>query len=149
MSSLTGPLKWSMLVSTVGAMLCAGFPTETAAAGATFARTRTLHRIETAGPEMLVLCFTDSDTNPAPSQKPADYSVGGHEPVKVGRHSATVYEEKCTDWRAQRYPQILGHRIYLQLAQSLVEGATYEIRYDGGTTSLTFRTLLVTPVSAR
>ena len=49
-----------------------------------------------------------------------------------------LYEEKCTDWQAQRYPQIVGHRIYLQLAQPLVEGTRYDIRYDGGSTTLNF-----------
>jgi len=74
--------------------------------------------IATAAPDVLVLVFLDHDEDPPPSQAAAAYSVNGTAPRQVGRCSATVYEERCVDWRAQRYPQLLQHRLYLALALS-------------------------------
>jgi endoglucanase len=126
----------------IAAYLCALFflaqSCEPAVAADGFNLSRTLSGVETTAPNVLVLGFIDSDTNPPPSQEGEKYRVGGQRPVKVGRYSATIYEEKCTDWAKQRYPQILSHRIYLQLAEPLIEGNKYEVLYDGGTTTLTF-----------
>lgn len=134
-------------IVSLGTALCLAL---SACAGeASFQTTRTLHGIETATGSLLVLCFTDSDSHPPPPQNPDAYSIGGQAPVKVGRNSATLYEEKCTDWNAQRYPQILGHRIYLQLAEPLVEGTRYEVRYAGVSTALTFHAAETTCESFR
>ncbi|MBN1420266.1 MAG: beta-propeller fold lactonase family protein, partial [Planctomycetes bacterium] len=99
---------------------------------------RRLHAVETATPRIIALVFVDRDENPPPSQAPDDYRVNGRAPERVGRYSATLYEERCTDWRAQRYPQILGHRIYLVLDARLEEGREYRIEFPGGRTTFTF-----------
>jgi len=46
-------------------------------------------------------------------------------PTAVGRASATIYEERCVDWHAQRYPQIIEHRIYLLLPKPLENRRPY------------------------
>jgi endoglucanase len=100
---------------------------------------RALSTIETASKNVLVLCFTAADTEPPPSQKPDAYRLDDKEPVEVGRYSATLCEEKCTDWQAQRYPQIIGHRIYLRFAEPFVEGRTSVLLADGARAQFTFR----------
>ena len=100
---------------------------------------RRLVSIATVSPEVLVLVFLDHDEDPPPSQAPADYSVNGAAPRQVGRFSATVYEEKCVDWRAQRYPQLLQHRLYLALANPLIDGQRCEIDFPGGKTNFVFQ----------
>ena len=100
---------------------------------------RRLVSVETAAPDILVLIFHDSDQNQPPSQAAGDYAVAGRPPLKVGRFSATLYEERCTDWRAQRYPQLLGHRLYLLLPAPLAEGQRCEVRFPGGGTNFLFQ----------
>ncbi len=100
---------------------------------------RRLVAVETATPDILVLVFHDHDENVPPSQAIEDYAVNGHAPRKVGRSTATLYEERCVDWRAQRYPQLLGHRLFLALPAPLAEGERCEVRFPGGTTNFVFR----------
>jgi hypothetical protein len=102
-------------------------------------RERQLVSVATAAPDILVLVFHDHDENVPPSQIVEDYAVNGSAPRKVARVTATLYEERCVDWRAQRYPQLLEHRLYLALRVPLVEGQACEVRFPGGATSLVFR----------
>jgi endoglucanase len=102
-------------------------------------RSRALHTIQTATAHVLVLCFTDADTHAPPSQKPNDYRLDDQQPIEVGRYSATLFEEKCVDWAAQRYPQLIGHRIYLRFAEPFVENHRYRVVADGTETQFTFR----------
>lgn len=96
---------------------------------------RQLVAVETVTPEILVLAFYDHDENTPPSQAVGDYTVNGKAPLQVGRFTATLYEERCVDWRAQRYPQLLGHRLYLLLPAPLTEGQQCEMRFPGGQTN--------------
>jgi hypothetical protein len=100
---------------------------------------RRLVSVETAAPEILFLVFHDHDENALPSQVVGEYSVNGKAPRQVGRFTATLYEERCVDWRAQRYPQLLGHRLYLRLPTPLAEGQEYEVRFPGGQTNFVFQ----------
>jgi endoglucanase len=109
-----------------------------AAAADRFEQNRRLETVQTATPHVLVICFTDADTHAPPSQKADDYALDGQAPVAVGRYSATLLEEKCVDWNAQRYPQIIGHRLYLRFAQPFIEGHTYDVVADGTRTRFRF-----------
>lgn len=100
---------------------------------------RRLVSVEAASPAILVLVFHDHDENAPPSQAVEDYAVNGSAPRKVGRFTATLYEERCVDWPAQRYPQLLGHRLYLALPAPLAEGKSCEVRFPGGQTNFVFR----------
>ncbi|MEI7728529.1 MAG: glycoside hydrolase family 9 protein [Verrucomicrobiota bacterium] len=100
---------------------------------------RRLVAVELASPQVLALVMADYDDHAAPSQLPADYRVNGQAPLQVGRYSATWYEEKCTDWKQQRYPQIIGHRVYLVLPAPLPEDAPCTIEFPGGRTNFTFQ----------
>lgn len=100
---------------------------------------RRLVSVETATPDTLVLVFQDNDENLPPSQAVQDYAINGNVPRKIGRFTATLYEERCVDWRAQRYPQLIGHRLYLALATPLAEDQSYELRFPGGQTNFVFR----------
>ncbi|MFI5378291.1 MAG: glycoside hydrolase family 9 protein [Tepidisphaerales bacterium] len=95
--------------------------------------------VEMAGPRVMVLVFIADDATAPPAQQPEAYAINGKPPVKVGRLSRTVYEEKCTDWQKQRYPQVIEHRIYLVLPEPLKELAKAEIRFPGGNTELTMK----------
>lgn len=92
---------------------------------------------EMAGPKVLVLVFTTDDQAAPPTQQPEAYAVNGKPPVKVGRVSRTVYEEKCTDWQKQLYPQVIEHRIYLVLPEALADSVKVDIRFPGGTKEFT------------
>ena len=59
---------------------------------------RSLVAIESATPQVLILVFGDNDDALPPSQKSADYHVNGSVPLRVGRYSATLYEDRCVDW---------------------------------------------------
>jgi endoglucanase len=100
---------------------------------------RRLVSVATAAPDVLVLVFLDHDEDAPPSQAAADYSVNGTVPRRVGRFSATVCEERCADWRAQRYPQLLQHRLYLALPAPLADGQRCEVGYPGGRTNFLFQ----------
>ncbi|MEY2407468.1 MAG: endoglucanase [Verrucomicrobiota bacterium] len=100
---------------------------------------RSLAAIESATPQILVLVLVDNDDAPAPSQKSADYRVNGIVPLRVGRYSATLYEDRCRDWSKALYPQIIGHRLYLYLATNLQEGTRYQIEFPGGATNFQFQ----------
>jgi endoglucanase len=100
---------------------------------------RTLVTIESAAPQVLVLVFIDNNDASPPSQRNDDYHINGSSPLRVGRHSATLYEERCLDWSKQIYPQIIGHRLYLLLSTNLQEGLTYRIEFPGGTTNFHFQ----------
>ena len=100
---------------------------------------RRLVSVETATPEILVLAFHDHDENAPPSQAVGDYAINGRAPRQVGRFTATLYEERCVDWRAQRYPQLLGHRLYLLLPSPLAEEQSCEVRFPDGQTNFVFR----------
>ena len=95
--------------------------------------------VETATPDILVLVFHDHDENEPPSQATGDYTVNGSAPRQVGRFTATLYEERCVDWRTQRYPQLLGNRLYLRLLSPLAEGESCQVRFPGGQTNFVFR----------
>ena len=99
---------------------------------------RRLVAVETSTPRMMALVFTDHDEAAPPSQNPDDYRIEGKSPSRVGRYSATLYEERCVDWNRQRYPQIIGHRIYLPLSSDLEEGRAYRLEYPGGATNFLF-----------
>ena len=89
-------------------LLIAGLMTLTPAASAGEAKSwrlvegRRLVTIEMSGPKVMVLVFVDHDEATPPGQEPTSYAVDGRPPVKVGRVSRTVYEEKCVDWKNQR-----------------------------------------------
>jgi endoglucanase len=100
---------------------------------------RELLAVNSAGSQVLLLRFVDADDAPPPSQEPNDYRVNGGKPLHVGRYSATIYEERCTDWRAQRYPQAVSHQMYLFLDSPLTEGSGYHLQFPGGETNLVFR----------
>ena len=100
---------------------------------------RRLVSVETAAPEILALAFYDHDENTPSSQAVGDYTVNGRAPRQVGRFTATLYEERCVDWRAQRYPQLLGHRLYLLLPSPLAEEQRCEVHFPGGQTNFVFR----------
>ncbi|HUF61811.1 MAG TPA: glycoside hydrolase family 9 protein [Verrucomicrobiales bacterium] len=95
-------------------------------------------QFETAAPGVVVLVFRDHDRSQPPSDDPEDYAVDGAPPLRAGRQSLPIYEEKCTDWRAQRYPQVIMHRIYLVLDRPFEEGRTMRIRHPEGETDWTF-----------
>ena len=126
-------MKWTLLIG-----LLAGMNTLTSAVMATEAKSwrlvegRRLVTIEMAGPKVMVLVFVDHDEAGPPGQEPTSYAVDGRPPVKVGRVSRTVYEEKCVDWKNQRYPQIVEHRIQLVLGEGIAEGKKVEVRFPGG-----------------
>lgn len=92
--------------------------------------------VRTETPSVLVLVLENHDEAPPPSALPGDYSVNGVAPAGVGRFSATRYEDRCVDWKAQRYPQIITHRMYLALARPLEEGQSCAVRFPGGATNL-------------
>ena len=71
-------------------------------------RERQLVSVATAAPDILVLVFHDHDENAPPSQAVEAYAINGSAPRKVGRVTATLYEERCMDWQTQRYPQLLA-----------------------------------------
>ncbi len=99
---------------------------------------RSLVVIESATPQVLVLVFVDNDDALPPSQKSADYHINGSVPLRVGRYSATLYEDRCVDWSKAIYPQIIGHRVYLFLATNLQEDERYQIEFPGGATNFQF-----------
>ncbi|MEM7245038.1 MAG: glycoside hydrolase family 9 protein [Acidobacteriota bacterium] len=88
--------------------------------------------LETADADVLVLRYRTDDRTPAPSQDPARYLVNDRPVMRVGRHSAPIYEERCTDWKAQRYPMLLEHRLYLELSEPLKEGTELRVRGPWG-----------------
>jgi endoglucanase len=100
---------------------------------------RTMVGLATAAPDILVLVFQDPDRNAPPVQAPEAYAVNGTAPTHVGRASATVYEERCVDWPKQRYPQLVEHRLYLQLRAPLTEAQSCAVRFPGGSTNFVFR----------
>jgi endoglucanase len=83
--------------------------------------------------------LVDPDEAPPLPQTNTDDRVNGSAPVQLGRSSATLYEERCVDWNAQRYPQVIGHRLYLLLPNTFAEGAVCRIEFPGGTTNFLFR----------
>ena len=114
-----------------------------AAAETRLVEARKLAAVEMAGPKVMVLVFTDHDEARPPGQEAGEYAVNGRPPLKVGRVSRTVYEEKCVDWKNQRYPQIIEHRMYLVLAGPVEEGRKLEITFPGGKTELTMNAAAV------
>jgi len=100
---------------------------------------RRLVSVETAAPRIIVLVFLDGDGIPPPPQSPGEYRIDGEPPLRVGRSSATLHEERCLDWSAGRYPQVLEHRMYLVLRGPLEEGRDSIIEFPGGRTVLRFR----------
>ncbi len=99
---------------------------------------RRLQAVESAAPKVLVLAFADRDDAAPPSQNTNDYRVNGAPPLRVGRFSATLYEDRCADWNAQRYPQVIGHRIYLFHDINLAEGLSIRVRFPDGETNFPF-----------
>ncbi|RMH57049.1 MAG: hypothetical protein D6679_07960 [Candidatus Hydrogenedentota bacterium] len=107
---------------------------------------RQLVQVQTANNDVLVLVFRDNGMNDPPPQDANAYTINGEAPPVVGRYSAPIFEGPNVDWKTQRYPVIVMHRMYLPLPnkQMLEEGKTYHITYPGGETTIVFssRTVL-------
>ncbi len=76
--------------------------------------------VQTAAGNVIVLSIRDNDKSAAPSQQADDYRIDGRAPQQVGRHSATIYEERCANFSQQRYPQIVLHKIYLLMQEIII-----------------------------
>lgn len=93
--------------------------------------------LESADARTLVLLVRDDASRGAPSQQAADYRVDGRPPARVGRFSATLYEERA-EGRNDTFPQVVLHRLYLVLDRPLEEGHRYDVASPAGAATLEF-----------
>lgn len=77
--------------------------------------------LATANNNVIVVLISTHISEGSPSQNIADWNINGQQPVQIGRHSYVWYQEPDIN------DMYLLHHIYLELAQPLENGNSYEI----------------------
>lgn len=106
---------------------------------ASYCRAAEIVGVETADASTLVLLVRNDGNEETPSQEAARYAVNDRSPVRVGRLSAVIYEEKKGTGGDRDFPLHLLHRLFLVLQAPLTEGTNYRITAPFGSVETRFQ----------